>query len=227
MRDTGEIKNAKLINELCVNDFARRADVVLVNGKLSAFEIKGDYDSLYRLDGQVETFSRFFESLTIVCSGKHTEGVLQKVPSSIGVWQVSSDQQLEIVRPARVKTNTDIDIWLSFLPVRILLPMALGRGLAVGSGNRADLLNSMRTLPVSEIRQEVLKFLKSPKRVPKRTCPTEAKQKLQRTDPVALQLQRIREFLSMIGSSAQQGTAMPRKTARESLIRQKSSSAVE
>ena len=208
LRESGEVRNAKVLTELCVDDFSRRADVVLVNGKLSAFEIKGDQDSLYRLDGQVATFSKFFESLTVVCSAKHTGGVLDKVPPDVGVWQVTTDECIEIVRSPVTRLNQDIDVWLSFLPVRVLTPIATKRGIRVGLGGRGDLLKLLRQQPVDEIRREVLAFLKSPRRVPKEKKPLARSVK---NDPLATHLQRVHDFLAMTTQSNFATTAIPRK----------------
>lgn len=209
LRAAGETKRAKLIEELCVDGFSRRADTVLVNGKLSVFEIKGDLDSLYRLDGQISTFRRFFESITVVCTSKHVEGVMSKVSSDIGVWRVRPDATIEELRLPIVKHNEDIDVWLSFLPVRELAPMAARRGMRLNKGDRSTLVSSLRELPVEDIRAEVLAFLKSPNRVP---LHKKNVNRSGRIDPVALQTQRVHEFLAMVGNSAGvSGQALPRR----------------
>ncbi|CAQ83853.1 MULTISPECIES: sce7726 family protein [Photorhabdus] len=48
--------NAVLINELPIANFSRRVDLALANGKLHAYEIKSDSDSLARLEGQISTY---------------------------------------------------------------------------------------------------------------------------------------------------------------------------
>lgn len=225
LRTSGQAKRAKLIDELCVDAFSRRADTVLVNGKLSAFEIKGDLDTLYRLDGQISTFRKFFESITVVCTSKHIDGVMSKVSSDIGVWHVMSNGCIEELRPPEVRRNEDVEVWLSFLPVRVLAPMAASRGLRVSNSGRSALVNTLRQLPVDEVRTEVLAFLKSPDRVP---AHKKAVSRAGKTDPVALQTQRIHEFLAMAGQAIGTRTqALPRRISRSTVQRQNGSSSYE
>lgn len=57
----GHLNDATIINEMVVANWARRADLAVANGNLHAFEIKSDFDSLKRLEGQLSTFSSRFE----------------------------------------------------------------------------------------------------------------------------------------------------------------------
>lgn len=211
LRKSGKSKNAKLITEMCVDGFSRRADVVLVNGKLTAFEIKGELDSLYRLDGQIETFRKFFESVVVVCAEKHTGAVLSKVPQDVGVWQVNADGNIDILRVAAIRFNGNIDIWLSFLPVRALQPIAISKGLKIGAMDRVTLLSALRLSSVEGVRSDVLAFLKSSQRVLP-SC-KQSQRKSVATDPIALQLQHIQEFLAKTCNAGGSALAIPRRIA--------------
>lgn len=50
----GMLSDATIINEMVVANWSRRADLAIANGSLQAFEIKSDFDSLKRLDGQLK-----------------------------------------------------------------------------------------------------------------------------------------------------------------------------
>src|SRR4051812_41988278 len=82
-------RGAAFITEMFLDSFARRADVVMANGKLAAFEIKSERDTLERLHGQLSTYLRFFEQVTVVCAEKHLEAVKLHVPESVGIIAVS------------------------------------------------------------------------------------------------------------------------------------------
>lgn len=210
LRDTGAAQGARLISELCVAGFTRRADVVLVNGKLSAFEIKGDFDKLNRLAGQVETFSRYFESLTVVCAERHTSTVLATVPQGIGVWEVNSDQ-IAVKRKATVAANDEHDIWLSFLPVRVLRPFLSEQGISPRGHHRKDLLDAARGIEVSAVRQAVLNYLKVRGQAPSgfRVHP----QKVGGVDPVRANDIRVQEYLSLMREHGGAMRAIPRRAA--------------
>lgn len=50
-----------------------------------AFEIKGDYDRLSRLDGQLKDMLLSFDFVFVVTTEKHIRNVLKKVPKKVGV----------------------------------------------------------------------------------------------------------------------------------------------
>ncbi len=79
--------SASLISELCIDRFERRVDLVQVGARLAAFEIKSDRDRLTRLPGQLDSYCRFFERVTVVrpsclLRGPRLEGWLSFLPVS-------------------------------------------------------------------------------------------------------------------------------------------------
>ncbi|HEF4751329.1 sce7726 family protein [Burkholderia multivorans] len=163
LRDAGLAKGAALISELCIADFGRRADLVLANGKLSAFEIKSDIDDLSRLDGQIETFVKYFESVTIVCAPRHTAKVLTRVPSTVGVWEVTNAALVE-VQDAGTNEITDKAVWLSYLPVTELRGVLKQHAIRP-IGLRPDLIEQAQQISVSDLRSYVLSYFKRRKKV--------------------------------------------------------------
>ncbi|MCO8613666.1 sce7726 family protein [Burkholderia multivorans] len=163
LRDAGLAKGAALISELCIADFGRRADLVLANGKLSAFEIKSDIDDLSRLDGQIETFVKYFESVTIVCAPRHTAKVLTRVPSTVGVWEVTNAALVE-VQDAGTNEITDKAVWLSYLPVTELRGVLKQHAIRP-IGLRPDLVEQAQQISVSDLRSYVLSYFKRRKKV--------------------------------------------------------------
>jgi hypothetical protein len=208
LREIGEAKGAKVLSELCVAGFTRRADVVLVNGKLSAYEIKGEFDTLDRLVGQVETFSKYFESLTVVCAPRHTNKVLSMTPADIGVWEVA-DNQINVKRSAAVGLNQGIDVWLSYLPVRLLKPFLIEHGVSTTGRNRSDLVDAAKVVPVSLIRQAALDYLRSRGLAPAgfRPCVNKV---MVRNDPVRQNDFRVLEYISLMTASGDTLRAVPR-----------------
>lgn len=208
LRETGATKGARVISELCVAGFSRRADVVLVNGMLSAFEIKGEFDNLDRLAGQLETFSLYFESLTVVCACRHTEKVLATVPSNVGVWEVTAEQ-ISVKRPAVVTQNEERDIWLSYLPVRVLKPFLAEQRIRSNGQHRSQLLEAAREIKVSVIRQAALDYLKGRGQVPSGFKVQTIK--ASRVDPVRLNDIRAQEYLSLMRITGETLQAVPRR----------------
>lgn len=159
LRATAGGRGAAFIAELHVDGFARRADLVVANGSLAAFEIKTSRDSLSRLPGQLQSYRRFFERVTVVCAQKHLDGVRAIADESVGVWAVMPSGRLEPVRAARSLGLADRNDWFTFLPVRELRSFARSQGLAAG-GTRPELLATLAGQPQPRIRDFVLAFLK-------------------------------------------------------------------
>jgi hypothetical protein len=81
-----------IIDELPICRHAARADLAVINGSLSGYEIKSDRDTLKRLEGQKDAYSRVFEYVTVVAAANHVDAVFQLVPSWWGISMVLLSQ---------------------------------------------------------------------------------------------------------------------------------------
>jgi hypothetical protein len=89
-----------LISEMAIANWTRRADIVLANGRLWAFELKSEVDSLTRLPGQLEAFSYHFEKLVVVVAARFEVQASKMLPDGVGLWVEDRPGQLkERVRP--------------------------------------------------------------------------------------------------------------------------------
>ncbi|MDW7549209.1 sce7726 family protein [Pseudoalteromonas peptidolytica] len=163
----GELdKGAVLINELPVDGFSRRADLVVANGKLQAFEIKSDADSLIRLEGQIETYLRFFDKVTLICSRKFTEKAKKTLPKQVEIVEVNfaspQSPKLIIKRRGKAELVTSSRHFLSFVDKRHLVQALRKRGIASSTADtHQELYEKYRNLPVTFCRSVVLDYLKS------------------------------------------------------------------
>lgn len=153
-------QGAAFVSELFIDEFARRADLVMANGKLSAFEIKSEKDSLDRLDGQLETYLRLFEQVTVVCAARHQAGVEERVPDGVGVWVLGVDGSVKILRRAKTQKQTSHQSWLSFLPVDELRNLLTEHKL-LRSGTRDVLVTRASAIAIKHVRKFVLDFFKN------------------------------------------------------------------
>lgn len=155
------LNEAKLtfIKELFVNNFTCRADLVMANGKLSAFEIKSKFDNLNRLPDQLENFTRYFEEVTVVCAEKHLNKVLQLANAEVGVWLIGDNGKLKIIRRAKRK-KLPKGVWLSHLPVDELKSLLKNHDLP-RSGIREILINRAESkIAIPPIRSYVIEYFK-------------------------------------------------------------------
>lgn len=73
-------------------------DVGVINGTLTAYEIKSDRDSLKRLQTQLEDYAKFFRKVYVVASEHRAEKVLQEIPEHVGVLSLTNRQTLKMLR---------------------------------------------------------------------------------------------------------------------------------
>lgn len=76
---------ARLVHEMGVRRGSCRADVVVIQDGLHAYELKSDVDSLRRLPKQVRILSSVCDQITLVTTRRHVRSALKMVPEWFGV----------------------------------------------------------------------------------------------------------------------------------------------
>lgn len=104
---------------------ACKADLVILNGTATVYEIKSERDSLARLANQVANYKRVFAKVYVISSEGHVTGVLDTVPADVGVMMLASRYRITTVReaadrPDRVCPATVFDSLRSAEAVAIL-----------------------------------------------------------------------------------------------------------
>lgn len=106
---THSLRTASMLNEFRAG--TSKADIVVLNGTATVYEIKSERDSLARLANQVENYKRVFAKVNVIASEGHIAGVLDTVPDDVGVMCLSRRYQIKTVReaedcPARICPET-------------------------------------------------------------------------------------------------------------------------
>lgn len=93
MKELYKGSNALLVEELAIPKRICLADLVLMErdglSGMHGYEIKSEIDSLTRLEGQVEHYSRVFSRCTLIVAEKHEEKALAVIPEWWGVIVVA------------------------------------------------------------------------------------------------------------------------------------------
>ena len=85
-----------------------RADVVILNGTSTVYEIKSHYDSFDRLGNQLLDYKRVFDRIYIVTTYAKAISLIRSTESSIGILAMRDDGTLSTLRePKGNKSNTD------------------------------------------------------------------------------------------------------------------------
>jgi hypothetical protein len=79
---------------------ACRADLVILNGTATVYEIKSERDSLSRLARQIENYRRVFAKVYVVASESHVREVIDTVPDDVGVMSLCRRSHISVVRDA-------------------------------------------------------------------------------------------------------------------------------
>lgn len=92
------LRTASMLNEFRAGSC--KADLVILNGTATVYEIKSERDSLARLANQVENYKRVFAKVNVIASDAHVDGILDTVPDDVGVMCLSKRYQITTVREA-------------------------------------------------------------------------------------------------------------------------------
>lgn len=159
-----------VIDELGLNHGECRADIAVINGKLSGYEIKSNFDSLVRLKSQIRAYDAVFQTASIVIAPRHLRNVLRAVPVHWGIYIClpSADNGLTFWRARRESENTCPDpvaiarlLWRDEAAQILRSHGASGRLL---KRPRAELYNQLADiLDLSELRTQVIGALKNRK----------------------------------------------------------------
>lgn len=77
-----------------------KADISILNGTTTVYEIKSERDSLARLERQINNYKRVFASVVVIVGEKHVGAVLKATPSEVGVMRLSQRYQISTERDA-------------------------------------------------------------------------------------------------------------------------------
>lgn len=91
-----------------------KADVVILNGTGTVYEIKSERDSLTRLEAQLNAYMRVFALVNVIVGENHLDEVVKNVPEEVGILKLSSKYRISTVRegedkPSRTRTDAIFD----------------------------------------------------------------------------------------------------------------------
>ncbi len=169
LRNRGAVGHSVIVNEMVFGGRDRRADLVVANGHLQAFEIKSDVDSLSRLAGQVDHYLSYFDKLTLVVSSKYV-GQALATDERVGVWEAKCKNGyavLSVKRAGRIQpiaNKANLCGFLHKIDLERLLRMAGVRDISREAPREVLSLETSR-LPLSVIRKTVIDTVKDRYRV--------------------------------------------------------------
>ena len=82
-----------------------RADVVVLNGTSNVYEIKSEYDSLDRIQSQVNSYIKMFDFVNVITSCSQIDKVGEGLPVEIGLLELTSKYTIRTFREAASLKN--------------------------------------------------------------------------------------------------------------------------
>lgn len=99
-----------IIDEVGLCKGTVRVDIAVVNGTFNGYEIKSEQDTLERLPAQQEVYSKIFDTVTIVTSGRHIDKIMERVPRWWGITKaimIRRSVQLQVIRQPALNPHID------------------------------------------------------------------------------------------------------------------------
>jgi len=93
------LNTASMLSEFRVG--TSKADLVILNGTSTVYEIKSERDNLDRLSAQLASYFKVFSRVNIITSESHVETVLGIVPPYVGVLLLNKRLKISTVRAAQ------------------------------------------------------------------------------------------------------------------------------
>lgn len=82
-----------------------KADLVILNGTSTVYEIKSDRDSLARLSAQLENYRKVFARIYVICGEAHKQEVLNNTSTDIGVLSLARWDRISTIREAEDRAS--------------------------------------------------------------------------------------------------------------------------
>jgi len=101
--------STRSLEEFWIPTSNERVDIAVVNGVLSAYEIKTHRDTLRRLPRQASAFGRVFDYCTAVVAERHLEKALDIIPNWWGVVCVVAGPAVVFSEQRAGRLNRDVD----------------------------------------------------------------------------------------------------------------------
>ncbi len=92
------LETASMLTEFRVDGC--KADIAILNGTSTVYEVKSERDKLDRLQNQVAAYRKAFAKVNVITGENHHKEVLDSVPEDVGVMLLTDRYQISTIREA-------------------------------------------------------------------------------------------------------------------------------
>jgi hypothetical protein len=87
-----------MMNEFRVGEC--KADVAILNGTATVYEVKSERDSLTRLERQIAAYATVFAKVYVIAAESHVQAVANTVPDFVGILRLNRRHHISTLREA-------------------------------------------------------------------------------------------------------------------------------
>ncbi len=92
------LRTASMLTEFRVGTC--KADIAIINGTSTVYEIKSERDKLDRLETQIAAYRRVFARVNVITGEKHLDSVIYSMPSDVGILLLNRKFKITTIREA-------------------------------------------------------------------------------------------------------------------------------
>jgi hypothetical protein len=92
------LHTASMLNEFRVGEC--KADLAILNGTSTVYEVKSERDSLSRLQRQITAYAKVFARVYVITAESHVNAVIGSVPRDVGILRLNARHQISTLREA-------------------------------------------------------------------------------------------------------------------------------
>jgi hypothetical protein len=94
-----------------------KADIVVVNGTSTVYEIKSEYDSFTRLENQIHEYLKIFDHIYVITSTKQVAKLDSILPDRVGVLTLTNRNTISTIRESK-SNKVNINPYILFDSLR-------------------------------------------------------------------------------------------------------------
>ncbi|NMH66234.1 sce7726 family protein [Shewanella salipaludis] len=92
------LNTASMLSEFRVEK--SKADIAVLNGTSTVYEIKSERDKLSRLKVQIDSYRKFFANVNVIVGENHIDAVKEIVPVDVGIMTLTNNYTISVDREA-------------------------------------------------------------------------------------------------------------------------------
>ncbi|WP_271950358.1 sce7726 family protein [Ruegeria faecimaris] len=161
---THSLRTASMLTEF--RAVSSKADLVILNGTATVYEIKSERDSLGRLAKQITDYQRVFAKVFVIAGADHIEEVAKQVPEHVGILCLKRWNRISTIRDAQsclelIDSSCVLDSLRSSEAKLVLERVGLSVPNVPNTKMRAALLEEFEQLDTDVLHRTMVAVLKS------------------------------------------------------------------